>query len=160
MQFSELERQMHNSPLKCTTNNAEQQQQMQAAGANESPCKGSSPKLQDQAYRSSGEKLRPAAAAVASPTKPSAQRRLSPTQNSPDKAPATSLYSATDASENARMEDPSYRSPPQKKFSSPKRPSAMAASSSKTSSPSKHVAPFGKPIEIIKSKCQSLSESV
>ena len=48
------------------------------------------------------------------------------------------------------MEDPSYRSPPQKKFSSPKRNSVMA--NSKTGSPSKHVAPFGKPIEIIKSK--------
>ena len=37
MQFSELERQMHNSPLKCTTNNE----------MTESPTKGSSPKLQD-----------------------------------------------------------------------------------------------------------------
>ena len=110
MQFSELERQMHNSPLKCTTNN---EQSQQPATVNQSPCKGSSPKLQDQAYRSSGEKMRPAAN-TSSPAKPSAQRRLSPSQNqgSPDKAPATSLFAATDASENARMEDPSYRSPP------------------------------------------------
>ena len=131
MQFSELEREMHNSPLKCTTNNE----------MTESPAKGSSPKLQDQAYRNSGEKKQ---RSMASPTKPSQQRRQSPTQQSPDK-PTTSMYAA----ENARMEDPSYRSPPQKKFSSPKRPSVMSSSKN---SPSKHVAPFGKPLEVIKSK--------
>lgn len=37
MQFSELEREMRGSPLKCTTNNE----------MTESPSKGGSPKLQD-----------------------------------------------------------------------------------------------------------------
>ena len=71
---------------------------------------------------------------------------------SPDKA-STSQYAA----ENARMEDPSYRSPPQKKFSSPKRPNAM--SGQKAGSPAKQVAPFGKSIEIIKSKLLRISAS-
>ena len=85
---------------------------------------------------------------MVSPTKPS-QRRESPSQQSPDKA-TTSLYAAKISGENAHMEDPSYRSPPQKKFSSPKRPSAM--SNNKTGSPDKQVVPFGKSLEIIKSK--------
>ena len=68
MQFSELEREMHNSPLKCTTNNGGEMM-------TESPNKSHSPKLQDQAYRSSGEKKR---TSMASPVKP-AQRHQSPT---------------------------------------------------------------------------------
>lgn len=94
---------------------------------------------------------------MASPVKPS-QRHQSPTQTtsmtmqqqSPDKA-SSSQYAA----ENARMEDPSYRSPPQKKFTSSMRPNATG--SSKTGSPAKVVAPFGKPIEIIKSKLLRIS---
>ena len=103
MQFSQLEREMHNSPLKCTTNNE----------LTESPTKGSSPKLQDQAYRGgSSEKKR--GAINVSPTKPAQHRQSASQLNSPDKAATTSLYAAAthNASENARMEDPSYRSPP------------------------------------------------
>ena len=48
-------------------------------------------------------------------------------------------------------QDPSYRSPPQKKFSSPQRSSAMSGSK-KAVSPTKNNLPFGKPVEIIKSK--------
>ena len=84
---------------------------------------------------------------MASPTKPAQRRQPSTLNQSPDKT-TTSLY-AQAGENNARMEDPSYRSPPQKKFSSPKRPGAMSSSKA---SPAKHVAPFGKPLEIIKSK--------
>ena len=59
--FTNFERDMHNSPLKCSTNND---------SLNESPSKASgSPKLQAQAYRNSGEKRRDVG--MASPTKPS-----------------------------------------------------------------------------------------
>ena len=143
MQFSQLEREMHNSPLKCTTNNE----------LTESPAKGSSPKLQDQAYRGAGSDEKKRTVINVSPAKPAHHRQSPSLPSSPDKAASTSLYAAANnASENARMEDPSYRSPPQKKFSSPKRSSAMANSGSKAGSPAKQVAPFGKPIEIIKSK--------
>ena len=60
--FTNFERDMHNSPLKCSTNND---------SLNESPSKASgSPKLQAQAYRNSGEKRRDVGMA-SSPTKPS-----------------------------------------------------------------------------------------
>ena len=56
-----------------------------------------------------------------------------------------------DKQRGENMQDPSYRSPPQKKFSSPQRSSAMSGTK-KTGSPSKNSLPFGKPLEIIKSK--------
>ena len=85
-----------------------------------------------------------------SPTKPS-QRRQPSSLASPDKT-TKSLYAAAQSGENVRMEDPSYRSPPQKKFTSPKRPNASSGTKTAALSPSKHVAPFGQPLEIIKSK--------
>ena len=52
MQFSQLEREMHNSPLKCTTNN-------DAASPEKSAATSSNSKLQTHAYRnSSGKKSR------------------------------------------------------------------------------------------------------
>ena len=99
--FSQLEREMHNSPLKCSTNDSN----------NESPAKTSSPKLQAQAYRNSGEKRRDMH--MASPTKPTSaaayqHSRTISSQHSPEKTTAALR------SENASkmQEDPSYRSPP------------------------------------------------
>jgi len=57
------------------------------------------------------------------------------------------------------MEDPSYRSPPQKKFTSPKRPNASSGTKTAALSPSKHVAPFGQPLEIIKNKLYWISDA-
>ena len=138
--FSQLEREMHNSPLKCSTNDS----------LNESPAKTGSPKLQAQAYRNSGEKRRDMH--MASPTKPtsaaaSQHARTISNHHSPEKTTASLR------TENASkmQEDPSYRSPPQKKFSSPSRLNQMS-SGSKRMSPSKNTLPFGKSIEIIKSK--------
>ena len=127
--FSQLEREMHNSPLKCSTNDS----------LNESPAKvaqESSPKLQAQAYRNSGEKRRDMH--MASPTKPTSAAAAQHARNvsnhhSPEKTTAALR------SENASkmQEDPSYRSPPQKKFSSPSRLNQMS-SGSKRMSPSKN----------------------
>ena len=110
MQFSQLEREMHNSPLKCTTNSE----------AMASPDKNkSSPKLQAQAYHNSGSKHH--SPSLVSPTKTTSISRpqYSP---SPDKKGAL-------RGENIRIEDPSMRSPPQKKYSSPQRSSAAKRSS-------------------------------
>lgn len=100
MQFSQLES-MHNSPLKCSTNNEASPEKSQ-----------SSPKLQQQAYRGSDEKINGQSRASPSPTKGSAASasRLK-YQGSPDKI--------SSVEENLRVEDPSYRSPPQKKYASP-----------------------------------------
>lgn len=131
MQFSQLES-MHNSPLKCSTNNEA------------SPEKShSSPKLQQNAYRNSDEKINGQSRASPSPTKGSgasaSRLKYHAMSGSPDKI--------SSLEENVRVEDPSYRSPPQKKYSSPQR-----ATGSKRASPTKTSLPFGKPIEIIKSK--------
>ena len=128
MQFSQLEREMHNSPLKCTTN----------SDAMASPDKQKSSPMQAQAYRNSGSKMQQSPSLV-SPTKTTANLARPSYSPSPDKQGAL-------RSENIRMEDPSMRSPPQKKYSSPQR------SGAKRVSPSKEQRPFGKSIEIIKSK--------
>ena len=85
-----------------------------------------SPKLQSQAYKNSGSK----ASSHASPVKASPAKN----QNSP----------SPQKGENFAMEGSS----PPRKYQSPSRTSAMK----KSSSPVKHSLPFGKPIEIIKSK--------
>lgn len=111
MQYSQLEREMHNSPLKCQTNS-------------ESPDKAS-PKLQSQAYKfSSGSKK--SAANFSSPTKHAAAHGSpSPQKN------ATSLLFSGEKGENRVVEDSRLRSPPQKKYASPSR-------DAKRSSPSKN----------------------
>lgn len=78
---------------------------------------------------------------MASPTKPTQRRQPSTLNKSPEKT-TSSLFEAAKSGENVRMEDPSYRSPPQKKFTSPKRPNATSGTKAPIS-PSKHVAPFG-----------------
>ena len=78
MQFSHLERETFNSPLKCSTNNEA------------SPDKHSA-KLQDQAYRSSGEKNAAQVRASPSPTKPSGSRLTNSFSPSPEKT-TSSLY--------------------------------------------------------------------
>ena len=99
--FSHFESEMNSSPLKCSTNDSN----------NESPAKASSPKLQAQAYRNSGEKQRDMH--MASPTKPTSaaayqHARTISNHHSPEKTTASLR------SENAKkmLEDPSYRSPP------------------------------------------------
>lgn len=121
MQFSNQLDSMHNSPLKCSTNEA------------------SPDKAQHKAYQNSDEK--PATRVSPSPTKPS-MTRLKSFHNSASPAKPSTL-----SGENVRVEDPSYKSPPSKKYGSPQRTSGQ-----KRLSPSKNSAPFGKPIEIIKSK--------
>ena len=113
---------MHNSPLKCTTNN-------DAA----SPEKDTS-KLQSHAYRNSSGKKR--LQVSPSPEKTTAARLASNNSPSPEKH-----------SENAAaMEDRKTDSPP-RKYQSPTR-----TGSSMKKSPSKSSKPFGQPLEIIKSK--------
>ena len=117
---------MHNSPLKCQTNS-------------ESPDKKVSPKLQSQAYKySSGSKR---SDNFSSPTK-GAAARCSP---SPQKNAAALMLSGDKRENRLLVEDQAIRSPPQKKYASPSR-------DAKRSSPSKSHLPFGKSIEIIKSK--------
>ena len=139
MQFSQLEREMHNSPLKCATNN-------EAAMA--SPDKGKlSPKLQAQAYAHASSSSN-----HASPTKPTTSAKLGNQMSAYSPSPDKHCAANNDTSENARMEDPVYRSPPRiKKFSSPQRTSAMSSGQKRVSIAA---VPFGKSIEIIKSKCQ------
>jgi len=125
MQFSQLEREMHNSPLKCTTNSE--------AASSPEKATGSAHKLQDHAYRNSGAKK---AIGSPSPEKTTASR-LANNSPSPNKQ-----------TENlARMEDRKIDSPP-RKYHSPTR-----AGTSNKKSPSKSGGkPFGQPLEIIKSK--------
>ena len=121
---------MHNSPLKCQTNSDGKQ-----ATSLASPNKVS-PKLQSQAYKnssSSGKKL----SGFASPDKGTWNQSPSPQKN------AGGLMFGSKG--KVGVEDSPLRSPPKKNYSSPTR-------DAKRSSPSKNTLPFGKPIEIIKSK--------
>ena len=121
---------MHNSPLKCQTN-SDGKQATQHASPNKA-----SPKLQSQAYKNaSGGKNQ----SYASPDKAGAWSNNSP---SPQKNAAGLMFGSKG---KVGVEDSSLRSPPTKKYCSPSR-------DAKRSSPSKNSLPFGKPIEIIKSK--------
>lgn len=132
MQFSQLEREVHNSPLKCATNNE-----------TSSPETGS-PKLQQNAYRNSGQKAQ--SYEHVSPTKTTAGRQNINNSPSPVK------FMGGENKDRA-VEDQTNVSP--QKFKSPERVSAV---SSGKKSPSKSTLPFGKPIEIIKSKYQFLGQ--
>ena len=80
MQFSQLEREMHNSPLKCSTNTGDQ--------LSASPDKqASSSMLQNNAYRNSSSK-QSAANIHVSPTKTNAGASRAQYSPSPDKQSA------------------------------------------------------------------------
>jgi hypothetical protein len=88
--YSQLEHEMHNSPLKCTTNDYSPDKEIM------------SPKIQAAAYRNSDEKA--AAAFVRESPQKSSMQKSSP-QCSPSPVKTKNSFA-----EN--REDPSYRSPP------------------------------------------------
>jgi len=127
MQFSKLEREVTGSPLKCTTNS-------EAMGSPHSV----SHKMLSQAYRHGSKTLE---LDHNSPSKTSLSRLNADASPSPVKF---------DGGENKdkMMEDEKSNMSPQK-FKSPERSSAQ---SSGKKSVGKSGLPFGKPLEIIKSK--------